>query len=143
MDESERFGISVVETPDLSSLLYQLFQLFTSQQLDADFSDSSPASLITGTIISLDEEYLATAQTFYQLLIQLVGLPLEVEELSFDSSTPENVIGYTVIKNNQVTHTKTIKYRSLSHTFTTTLTFSPKELKIEVFDIRPLDATQP
>jgi hypothetical protein len=143
LDESERFGISVVETPDLSSLLYQLFQLFTSQQLDADFSDSSPASLITGTIISLDEEYLATAQTFYQLLIQLVGLPLEVEELSFDSSTPENVIGYTVIKNNQVTHTKTIKYRSLSHTFTTTLTFSPKELKIEVFDIRPLDATQP
>ncbi|MDR0650900.1 MAG: hypothetical protein LBG59_05940 [Candidatus Peribacteria bacterium] len=110
--------------------------------MKADFSSSLPTKEITGTIIALDDEYLINAQMFYDFLIQLVGLPLAVEELNLDLSTSGNVIGYTTLKNHQISHHRTLNYRSSTHTFTTTLAFSPNELKIELFNVRPLDITQ-
>jgi hypothetical protein len=141
LDQSERFGISVVETPDVSSLLSQIITLFSTKEIKADFPSTLPATYLSGAITSLDDTYLASAQHFYSLLANLAGLPLTTDELALDTSS-DNFIGYETRKKNQVSKSTVINYRSSTHTFTTALTFTPEQMYATIFNIQPLDPTQ-
>jgi hypothetical protein len=143
LDNSEHFGISVVETPDFFTLWMQLLPLFSAQALKTDVPSSSPTQEITGTLTAVDETYVNHIQTFYTLVAQLANIPVQLEALRFDSSATGNQMKYVVNKNHQVTHSRTLNFHSSTHTFTTTLTCSPEQCTITLFNLRPLDETQP
>ncbi|MDR2189855.1 MAG: hypothetical protein LBP53_01345 [Candidatus Peribacteria bacterium] len=142
LEESERFGISVVKTPDISTILQHIITLFSAQKLQTEVSTSLPLHKISGRITTLDNSYIANAQTLYATLAQLAGIPLETEHLQLDTSATGNAITYTARKHQQVAYTTSIHYRSTTHTFATTLSFTPEEIKLMIFNIRPVNIVQ-
>jgi len=134
LDKNEKIWLSIIETPDLSSLLSDLAQLYKDDEIKAN---PSPVDLPdTGVIpiINLSEQHLISAQRVYDFLTQLLDIPLRVSWLTLDPIL-ESTLNYTSPTKDIATLTKEVHYRTNTHTFTVQLTFSPKQVSFVLKDI--------
>jgi hypothetical protein len=126
----------------LSEFFSDFVQLFLVDEVQvATLASDIPTSEMLLPVPNLaSPQHLLSAQRFYTFWTQLLDIPLSLDNLTLNPEK-ESSITYQLQKNRQVTMTKTLYYRTDTHTFTVLLSFNPEKLSFTIKDI--MDVTNP
>jgi hypothetical protein len=105
----------------------QLFRADETTQPSTSTETPSTETLLP--ITSLSAQHLSSAQRIYDVLIQLLNLPLTVEGLTQDTTTG-STLAYQTQTKTSVSMAKMLHYRTATHTFAVQLSSTPKQLSL-------------